>query len=298
MIASTVFATQPDSFMNNEKLFVALQSIAPQHALSRIVGSLANCQQPWLKNTMIEWFIKRYKVDMSEALEPNPRYYAHFNSFFIRKLKPDARPVVATPNAVACPVDGRVSQLGKIDNDQIFQAKGHHYSLQQLLGSADEWVNKFRNGYFATLYLAPANYHRIHMPLDGQLKAMWHVPGKLFSVSPVTTRGVPNLFARNERVITVFETAAGPMILVLVGAMIVASINTVWAGEITPQLRKSTVSHWNYDDQKIYLKRGDEMGYFKLGSTVIALFANPQLHWLESLTEETPIKMGQLIANY
>lgn len=282
--------------MNNGKLFVALQFILPQHTLSRAAGWLANCQQPWLKNAMIKWFIRRYKVDMSEALEPNPKNYAHFNSFFIRKLRLNARPIVNGPNALACPVDGFISQAGEIDNDQIFQAKGHRYSLQQLLGGTQDSVETFRHGQFATLYLAPANYHRIHMPLDGKLKAMWHIPGKLFSVNQTTTQEVQGLFARNERVITLFETDYGPMILVLVGAMIVASINTVWAGEITPPAKNSSVSHWDYTDQNIHLKRGDEMGYFKLGSTVIALFANPQLQWEKTLTADTPIKMGQLLA--
>jgi phosphatidylserine decarboxylase len=231
---------------------------------------------------------------MSEAIEEDIRAYPDFNSFFTRALKPDARPLATEANAILCPVDGAVSQAGKIDGDAIFQAKGHSFSLQTLLGGHKAWHSKFENGLFATLYLSPKDYHRIHMPLTGTLQEVIHVPGRLFSVNPVTTRKVPGLFARNERVACLFETEHGPMGMVLVGAINVASIETVWQGVITPPAGKR-IQSWDYGDKNLVLQTGEEMGRFNMGSTVILLFGPQQVEWTDSVTAEAPVKMGELL---
>jgi phosphatidylserine decarboxylase len=218
---------------------------------------------------VIRWFVKKYQVNMAEALNPDIGSYATFNDFFTRALKPGARPLTAAE--LICPVDGAISQFGAIEFDQIFQAKGHSYSTTALVGGDKALAAQFQNGSFATLYLSPKDYHRIHMPCDGRLTRMIYVPGDLFSVNPTTARGVPGLFARNERVVCVFDTAHGPFVLVLVGATIVGSMATVWQGQINPP-RGADVREWRYDDELISLKQGDEMGRFMLGSTVVMLF--------------------------
>jgi len=245
-----------------------------------------------VKNFLIKQVIKRFDVDMRDALEENPLNYATFNHFFTRALKPDVRPICSEGNGIACPVDGAVSQIGKIENNQIFQAKGHHYSLQALLGD-DESSEKFRNGSFATIYLAPRDYHRIHSPLDARLTKMIHIPGKLFSVNTLTTQHVPGLFARNERVVSLFETSAGPMAVILVGAILVSSIETVWAGEVTPCGKK--VNHWNYPQAQPELNKGEELGRFNYGSTVILLFPENKIEWDSHFVENSKTKMGQLL---
>ena len=277
-----------------DNLFVLLQYLLPQHPISRLVHWFVRLRVQWLKNLVGRWFIGHFKVNMSEAVEEDITAYSDFNSFFTRALKPDVRPLAAEENAVLSPVDGAVSQAGKIDGDAIFQAKGHSYSLNTLLGNADSWSDKFQNGLFATLYLSPRDYHRIHMPLTATLEHVIHVPGRLFSVNPVTTRKVPGLFARNERVACLFNTEHGPMGMVLVGAINVASIETVWQGVITPPAGKR-VQSWDYHDKKVILNAGEEMGRFNMGSTVILLFGPEQVAWVDSVKAEAPVRMGELL---
>ena len=274
------------------KLFIALQYLTPQRALSRAAGWLAETRIKWIKDPFTRWFVDKYDVDMDEAQEPECTAYASFNDFFTRALKEGARPLVAGDKALACPADGAVSQLGEIHNGRIFQAKGHDYSLLELVGGDPQLAAQFTGGHFATVYLSPKDYHRVHMPIAGTLKSMVHVPGQLFSVNTVTAANVPRLFARNERVVCIFDTAAGPMAMILVGAMIVASIETVWAGLITPHKRRVRTTHYG-DSAPIQLEKGDEMGRFKLGSTVIMLFGADKVRWLESLQAETPTRMGE-----
>ena len=238
---------------------------------------------------MITWFVKRYLVDMSSAIETNPLHYANFNDFFTRALKPNARPLVIAENAIACPVDGYVSQIGLIRDGRIFQAKGFDFELQVLLGNDSKLTQEFQNGNFATLYLAPKNYHRIHMPLTGTLQQMIYVPGQLFSVNQQTVQHVPRLFARNERVITVFQTDIGLMAVILVGAMVVASIETVWAGEVAPT-RTRKIQQWQYPNSAIILERGAELGRFKMGSTVIVLFQPNRIIWSPEISPESEIR--------
>ncbi|AOS96631.1 Phosphatidylserine decarboxylase proenzyme [Microbulbifer aggregans] len=276
----------------NPKLFAALQYLTPQHTLSRAAGWLAETRNTWIKDRFTGWFVDKYGVDMDEAQEPDYTAYANFNDFFTRALKDGARPIVDGEQALACPADGHVSQLGEIHNGRIFQAKGHDYSLLELVGGDPQVAAQFTGGTFATVYLSPRDYHRVHMPVDGVLRSMVHVPGQLFSVNQVTTEEVPRLFARNERVVCLFDTPAGPMAMVLVGAMIVASIETVWAGLVTPHKRRIRTTHYG-DSKPIALNKGEEMGRFKLGSTVILLFGADRMKWLDSLGAESPVKMGE-----
>ena len=275
-----------------DNLFVLMQYLLPQHPISRLVHWFVRLRVQWLKNLVGRWFIRHFKVNMSEAVEEAITAYPDFNSFFTRALKPGVRSLAPEANAVLSPVDGAVSQAGRIEGDAIFQAKGHSYSLNTLLGNSDNWSDKFKNGLFATLYLSPRDYHRIHMPLTGTLEHVVHVPGRLFSVNPVTTRKVPGLFARNERVACVFNTEHGPMGMVLVGAINVASIETVWQGVITPPAGKH-IQSWDYHDKGVALKAGEEMGRFNMGSTVILLFGPQQVEWASHVTAEVPVKMGE-----
>ncbi|MEO9946829.1 archaetidylserine decarboxylase [Paraglaciecola sp.] len=266
-----------------DSLKIALQFITPKHLLSRLIGKLAAAEAGALTTAIIKLFIKQYKVDMAEALESDPKSYPSFNAFFTRLLKADARTICADENQLALPVDGAVSQLGDINFDSIFQAKGHDYSLTTLLGGKPEIAQPYLGGKFATIYLSPKDYHRIHMPIDGQLTDMIYVPGELFSVSPLTAERVPGLFARNERVVAIFDTEIGKMAMALVGATIVASIETKWAGTISPPTGK-TVQHWKYPDQgenSVTIKKGEEMGLFKLGSTIVACFEANKIEFAE-----------------
>lgn len=275
------------------------QYLAPQHGLSWLMGKLANAKRPGLKNLAIRKFIQAYGVDLSDSVIQNIEDFDSFNDFFTRRLKDGARPIVANKNEIACPVDGCVSQAGDILGGQIFQAKGRSYSVYELLGGNVGHSEQFINGQFATLYLAPKDYHRVHMPFDGQLKEMIYLPGKLFSVNQSTARAVPKLFARNERVVCIFETEIGPMAVVLVGAMIVAGMNTVWHGDITPP-RQSKMRHICYPNPKsdsVSLARGDELGYFNLGSTVIVLFPEDTMQFDSSITPGADVRMGQLLGN-
>lgn len=280
-----------------EQFKVKAQYVLPKHALSRAMGCFAGARLGWATQLFMRWFIRRYGVDMSEAVHSEPHQYATFNDFFTRPLKPDARPLEAGDDEVAHPVDGTVSQLGDIQSETIYQAKGHDYSLQTLLGGDASDASLFTDGQFATIYLAPRDYHRIHMPLDGTLRKMIYVPGDLFSVNPLTAANVPNLFARNERVVCIFDSPHGPFSLTLVGATIVASIETVWAGTVTPP-RGPGVHSWTYPGSgmnAVTLKKGEEMGRFKLGSTVVLTFARDMMFFDESLAADSPTRMGTVL---
>lgn len=281
----------------NEKLFAALQYITPQHGLSRAAGWLANNTNPSIKNRFIDWFIKRYGVDMTEAAEENPRAYASFNDFFTRALKPDARPIDAEPGAVVCPADGVISQLGQISDGRIFQAKGQLYTTRELLGGDENLASEFEGGHFATVYLSPKDYHRVHMPYGGQLRSTVAIPGDLFSVNNATANQVPRLFSRNERLVTVFDTDLGPMALVLVGAMIVAGIETVWGGEAAPIKRQIQTLDYRPGQTPINLATGEEMGRFKLGSTAIVLFARGKVQWDTAYQASSRTRMGERLGS-
>lgn len=276
-------------------LFLLMQHLLPQRGLSRVAGKLA--ESAWIKNLFIKAFIKRYRVDMSEALIDEPTKFKNFNAFFTRELKPDTRPIAQDSDAIVCPADGTISQLGRINNNQLLQAKGHFYSLEDLLGGDSKAAKLFLDGNFVTIYLSPRDYHRVHLPLSGKLLKMTYVPGKLFSVNRVTTAAVTNLFARNERVICIFQTQVGPMALILVGAMIVAGIETVWSGQVCPLAGKRMLRTTNYSDHSppIELATGAEMGRFKLGSTAIVLFSHGTMNLEASLHAESPVRMGQLL---
>jgi len=273
----------------SDRLFALLQILLPHHFLSRIMLRLTR-SRGLFPRLFTPWFIRHFDIDMSQALEPNWRKYASFNQFFTRELKPDARPL--EDSDLLCPVDGCVSQAGTIKSTRIFQAKGHDYSLSTLLGGESPWTARFTDGEFATLYLSPRDYHRIHMPIEGKLIEVIHVPGRLFSVNPATARTIPGLFARNERVVCIFETAIGPMAMVLVGAIFVASIETVWQGVVTPPAGKN-VRRWDYRDKNIVLKKAQEMGRFNMGSTVILLFGKESMRWDERIQAAAPVRMGQ-----
>ena len=280
--------------MSLDKFKIAMQYAMPKHFISRMVGKLAAAKAGGLTTALIKLFIKQYKIDMSEAKYPDPAHYKTFNEFFTRPLKEGIRPLAEESDIIAHPVDGAISQLGDVVDGQIIQAKGHDYSLQALLGGNEEDTAPFLGGKFATIYLAPKDYHRIHMPVDGTLSKMIYVPGDLFSVNPLTAQNVPNLFARNERVVAIFETEIGPLAMVLVGATIVASIETIWAGTVTPPAGKDVFS-WNYPttgDNAITLKKGEEMGRFKLGSTVILAWGANQAEFLSDQHPETVTRMG------
>jgi phosphatidylserine decarboxylase len=264
-------------------LKLALHYLLPKYSLSRLAGRLADCHAGLLTRWLIQAFIRYYRVDMQEALLPQPSSYKTFNEFFTRHLRSEVRPISGDDSELVSPVDGTVSQLGCIDEYRLVQAKGHDYQLDQLLAGDAELVKTFQGGQFATLYLSPRDYHRVHMPCDGRLQQMIYVPGARFSVGSFTTQHVPNLFARNERVIAIFETAFGPLAQILVGAAIVGSIHVVWAGQVISWA--GTITQWLYSpEESIFLKRGSEMGYFKLGSTVINLFAPNRIslasHWV------------------
>jgi phosphatidylserine decarboxylase len=275
------------------RLDVLHQYALPKRALTHFAGFVASRRSGARTARLIRWFVRKYGVDMSEAADPDVAHYASFNAFFTRALKPGARPLAAAD--MVCPVDGAISQLGVIDHDQILQAKGHRYTTTALVGGDAALAAQFEHGHFATLYLSPKDYHRIHMPCDGRLLRMIHVPGDLFSVNPTTARGVPGLFARNERVVCVFETAHGPLVLALVGATIVGSMATVWHGVVNPP-RVAQLREWRYDDQDLRLKQGDEMGRFLLGSTVVMLFPRGPLRFNPAWAPGRPVRLGEAMA--
>ena len=274
----------------SDRLKVTAQYLLPKQALTVLAGKLAGARAGGLTTRVIRWFVGRYGVNMAEAANPDIASYPSFNEFFTRPLKPGTRPLADAD--YICPVDGAISQFGRIERDQIFQAKGHSYSTHALVGGDRDLAIQFQDGEFATLYLSPRDYHRIHMPCDGRLTRMIYIPGDLFSVNPVTARGVPGLFARNERVVCVFENDAGPFVLTLVGATIVGSMATVWHGQVNPP-RPGTIKEWNYAPGEVVLKKGDEMGRFLLGSTVVMLFPKRRLRFTDAWAPARAISMGE-----
>ena len=277
----------------SDRLAVLPQYLLPKQALTALAGRVASAQGGRLTHALIAWFVRRYGVDMAEAANPDIASYASFNDFFTRALKDGARPLARAD--LLCPVDGAISQLGAMLKDQIFQAKGHHYSSRALLGGDAALAAQFDDGSFATLYLSPRDYHRIHMPCAGRLRRMIYVPGELFSVNPTTARGVPGLFARNERVVCIFDSAQGPFALVLVGATIVGSMATVWHGVVNAQ-RSGELREWPYADSAVTLEQGQEMGRFLLGSTVVLLFPKGSLQFNPAWAPGAAIRMGEVMA--
>ena len=273
------------------RLFVWLQHVLPQHRISRSMLRATRVRSPWFKNLLIRSFLRLFAVDMTEAVETDPYRYASFNEFFTRALRPELRPIAAGASEIACPVDGTVSECGAIDGDSLLQAKGRRYTLGELLAE-QPWAPRFAGGSFATIYLAPFNYHRIHMPLAGRLLDTLYVPGRLFSVNDATAQRVPRLFARNERVLTLFDGGLGQFAVVLVGALNVGSIATVWAGEITPAARR-TVAHIPAPDTA--LEKGAELGRFNMGSTVILLFQAQRAEWHPQLHAGSVVRLGQAL---
>jgi phosphatidylserine decarboxylase len=279
-----------------DRLFLLGQHLAPHHLVSRLVGHIAACRNPPLKNWLISRFVHRYGVEMQDALKQDPLAFDSFNDFFTRELKPGARRFDDAPGCVLSPVDGTISRTGTIESVGIIRAKGHNYGLVDLLGGDAARANPFMGGEFATIYLSPRDYHRVHMPVSGTLQEMVHIPGRLFSVNPLTARHVPRLFARNERVVCHFETEHGPMALVLVGAMIVASIETIWTGPVTPPSSVRRSLSLESVASPAYVDQGHEMGLFKLGSTVIVLFGPGRIRWTQACSLSASVRIGELLA--
>ena len=277
----------------SDRLAVLPQYLIPKQAITSLAGRVASARGGALTTRLIAWFVQRYQVNMREAANPDLASYATFNDFFTRALKDGARPLAKA--TLICPVDGAISQFGRIEGQQIFQAKGHQYSSTALVGGDATLASQFDDGHFATLYLSPRDYHRIHMPCDGVLRRMIYVPGDLFSVNPTTARGVPGLFARNERVVCVFDSARGPFVLVLVGATIVGSMETVWHGVVNAQ-RSGQIQDVRYNDGSKLLKQGEEMGRFLLGSTVVMLFPKGPLTFNPAWQAGAPVRLGELMA--
>jgi phosphatidylserine decarboxylase len=276
----------------SDTLAVLPQYLIPKQALTALAGKLASARAGRWTTAVIRWFVQRYHVNMAEAANPDIASYATFNEFFTRPLRDGARPLAQAD--LVCPVDGAISQFGRIERDQIFQAKGHHYSTTALVGGDAALAAQFQDGHFATLYLSPKDYHRIHMPCDGVLRRMIYVPGELFSVNPTTARGVPGLFARNERVVCVFDSPHGPFVLALVGATIVGSMATVWHGQVNPP-RAGRLWERSYDTGAVALAQGAEMGRFLLGSTVVLLFPKGPLTFNPRWAQTVPICMGEIM---
>lgn len=279
----------------SDRLAVLPQYLMPKQAMTWLARQIASARMGGVTTSIIRRFVARYDVNMAEAANPDIASYPSFNDFFTRALKPGARPIAAAD--LICPVDGAISQFGAIERDQIYQAKGHRYSTTALVGGDAGLAAQFQDGHFATLYLSPRDYHRIHMPCDGRLTRMIHVPGDLFSVNPTTARGVPGLFARNERVVCMFEGERGPWVLVLVGATIVGSMATVWHGQVNPP-RPGHLRDWPYADQQITLRQGEEMGRFLLGSTVVMLFPKGGLQFNPGWAPGGAIRLGEAMASH
>ena len=279
--------------MSSGRLFVWFQHLLPQHALSRLVLRATRVRTRWFKNWLVRGFLKLYPIDMTDAVQSDPLSFASFNEFFTRALKPGARSIAADPRAIACPVDGAISEAGKIDGKRLLQAKGRCFTLTELL-AAQPWAESFEGGSFATIYLAPFNYHRVHMPLRGDLKDTVYVPGRLFSVNAITASHVPKLFARNERVLTLFDTAFGQVALIMVGALNVGSMATVWAGDITPAARRVMT---RLPAPHVSLEKGEELGRFNMGSTVILLFQQDRARWLDEVRAGAIVRLGQSLGS-
>lgn len=281
--------------MNLKETFTVLpQYVLPHHALSGVMSKLTHCQNKIWKNLFIKSIVQMYGVNMQEAKFQDLDHYTSFNDFFTRELKDGARQISSAADAIACPADGAISQAGPISEGRIFQAKGHDYTAVELLGGDAERAQAFANGSFATIYLSPKDYHRLHMPLTGTLREMVHIPGRLFSVNNTTVGAVPNLFARNERVACIFDTEAGPMALILVGAIFVSSVETVWHGVVTPP-SISEPRTWRYQDNAPTLEKGMEMGRFNMGSTIIVLFGKDKTAWNQDLLAGKTVSLGEKI---
>lgn len=279
-----------------QRLKIAFQYVMPQLYLTRFAGWFAKQQWGIVTHFVIKLFAKKYRVEMNEAAKPNFSDYASFNEFFIRPLAQNARPIDQNPTALCLPADGRISQMGHIEQDLLLQAKGHYFSLSDLLAGDEELTNQFKDGEFATTYLSPRDYHRVHMPCDATLRKMIYVPGDLFSVNPFLAEHIPNLFARNERIICVFDTDFGKMVQILVGATITASMSTVWAGVINPP-RSTQITTWTYEGESaVNLAKGQEMGAFQLGSTVINLFEKDRIQFVSHLQVDSTVHMGEILA--
>ncbi|WP_410012165.1 archaetidylserine decarboxylase [Sodalis sp. C49] len=282
-----------------DRIKIALQYLLPKRWLTQLAGWGAELQAGWLTKLVIDLFVRVYRVDMQEAQQPDTSAYPTFNAFFVRPLRDDARPIDSDPDTLVMPADGIISQSGPIAGEQVFQAKGHHYSLEALLAGNERLVELFRDGAFVTTYLAPRDYHRVHMPCNGILREMIYVPGELFSVNPLTAANIPNLFARNERAICVFDTDFGPMAQILVGATIVGSIETTWSGVVTPP-RDGIIKRWRYptadEDGAVVFLKGQEMGRFKLGSTVVNLFAKGGVSLGDHLHSRAATRVGERLA--
>lgn len=275
-------------------LFVLLLHVLPHHLLGRLVHVVTRSEWPPLKAWLIRKAIARFQVDLSTALEPDPAAYPSFNAFFTRALRPEARPIEMAADAVCCPADGELSEAGIVADGRLIQAKGWDYTLLELLGGDSRLAAELDGGAYATVYLSPRDYHRVHMPLGGRLRRMTHVPGRLYSVNHLTTASLPRLFARNERVVSVFDTAVGPMVVILVGATFVGSMDTVWAGTVTPDHRRAIV--WDQvPPQPVALERGAELGRFNMGSSVILLFARDRVRWSDGLRPGQAVRMGERI---
>lgn len=272
-------------------LNLLLQYLLPQHCLSRLAAKIANCRVRLIKNFIITQYCKFYRIDMTDTLESNPTAYPTFNEFFTRTLKPGARPITNNSKDIISPVDGKIWQIGMVNDNLLITAKGKHFTLAQLLGDNADAL-RCQNAHFTILYLAPSNYHRVHMPTQGKLRSMRYIPGKLFSVNPKIINSIPGVFARNERIVLTFDTAAGVMIMVLVGAIIVGSIETKWAGTVMPNKHQHIVN-WDYTKQTINFELGSEIASFKLGSTVILLFPEKTIQWDQTQQKDHPIQMGQ-----
>jgi phosphatidylserine decarboxylase len=283
-------------FYMSERLQVLLQYLLPKQSLTTIAGRIAGAERGHVTTRLIRWFVGKYGVDMDEAADPDIASYKSFNDFFARPLKANARPIAVAD--FVCPVDGAISQFGAIDDHHILQAKGHRFTTTELVGGDKDLAAQFCHGSFANLYLSPKDYHRLHMPCNGKLLRMIYVPGALFSVNPITARGVPNLFARNERVVCVFESPEfGPFVMVLVGATIVGSMATVWHGVVNPK-RTNIVSEWTYADHSIVLKKGEEMGRFLLGSTIVMLFKRDTISFNQDWAPERTVRLGEMMGNF
>lgn len=272
--------------------------VLPHHAISRVVHAATRWRTPWWKNMLTRWFVRQYRVDLSEAVQPDPTAYDDFNAFFTRALRPDARPLPADVDAVVSPADGTISAIGPIDGNTLIQAKGRTFTVTELLGGDETLASRFHGGHYSTVYLSPSDYHRVHMPAAGRLREMIHIPGRLFGVAAFSVRAVDRLFARNERVAAIFDSTHGPMAVILVGAINVSSIETTWAGTITPP-RGRRIRRWFYrgSDARSF-RRGDEIGRFNLGSTAITLFGPKQVEWLPEINDSQKVRMGQALGRY
>jgi len=289
--------TAVDADSASARAFVALQYLLPHHLLSSLAYEITRSRVRWLKDALIGAFVRRFHPDMSDAAQPDPYAFESFNAFFTRALRADARPTASDPSAIVSPVDGTVSQVGRLDGSWLLQAKGYAYTLESLLATDGPWAEPFRGGAFATLYLAPFNYHRIHMPLEGTLRAAWYVPGQLFSVNATTAASVPGLFARNERLVCMFGAGALTFALVLIGALFVGSMSTVWHGEVTPRRpRRRAELPLDASRASLTLARAAEVGRFNMGSTVILLLPAGRVDWLAPLAPGSTVRVGEAIA--